>query len=300
MLPLDSLFIVLAAFLWATDSIFRYPLISKGLNSVSIVFTEHIIVLIILIIFILYKKIKIFQLSKKQWISVMFIGFFSSALATVLFTLSFKFGNPSVSILLQKFQPIVVILLGIFVLKEKPPKHFYLYAAIAMLAGLFLSFPDFNFLNISDHNINSGLMALSAAILWAIGTVVGKSVMTDVPTVVLIFWRYLFGAIGVFFISVVQKQSMVSEQLFQFQNLLPLLYMALIVGLLSMVFYYRGLKTVLAAQATILELIFPITAVALNFIFLDQKLSIKQLIAGAVLLIAITQVSRERINYRTV
>ncbi len=284
----------MAAFLWATDSIFRYPLISKGLNSVSIVFTEHMIVLIVLIIFVLLKKIKIFQLSKKQWLSVLFIGFFSSALATVLFTSSFKYGNPSVSILLQKFQPIIVILLGLFTLKEKPPKYFYFYAALAMIAGLFLSFPDFNFsfLNQPAGYLTSAGLALSAAILWAVGTVVGKSVSGNLPAVTLIFWRYLFGAIGVIFIAVFQGQSVISEALFQFQNLGPLLYMALIVGLLSMVFYYRGLKKVLATQATILELIFPITAVALNFIFLDQKLSIMQLTAGAVLLFAITKVSR--------
>ena len=284
----------MAAFLWATDSIFRYPLISKGLNSVSIVFTEHMIVLIVLIIFVLLKKIKIFQLSKKQWLSVLFIGFFSSALATVLFTSSFKYGNPSVSILLQKFQPIIVILLGLFTLKEKPPKYFYFYAALAMIAGLFLSFPDFNFsfLNQPAGYLTSAGLALSAAILWAVGTVVGKSVSGNLPAVTLIFWRYLFGAIGVIFIAVFQGQSVISEALFQFQNLGPLLYMALIVGLLSMVFYYRGLKKVLATQATILELIFPITAVALNFIFLDQKLSIIQLTAGAVLLFAITKVSR--------
>ncbi len=284
----------MAAFLWATDSIFRYPLISAGLNSVSIVFAEHMIVLIVLIIFVLLKKIKIFQLSKKQWLSVLFIGFFSSALATVLFTSSFKYGNPSVSILLQKFQPIIVILLGLFTLKEKPPKYFYFYAALAMIAGLFLSFPDFNFsfLNQPAGYLTSAGLALSAAILWAVGTVVGKSVSGNLPAVTLIFWRYLFGAIGVIFIAVFQGQSVISEVLFQFQNLGPLLYMALIVGLLSMVFYYRGLKKVLATQATILELIFPITAVALNFIFLDQKLSIMQLTAGAVLLFAITKVSR--------
>jgi drug/metabolite transporter (DMT)-like permease len=298
MFSLNSIFILFAAFLWATDSLFRYPLISKGLSSVSVVFTEHLIVLIVLLIYISFKKIKLFGLSKKQWLSLFFIGVFSSALATVLFTLSFKYGNPSVSILLQKLQPIVVILLSLIILKEKPHRNFYVYAAVALVAGLFLSFPNlnFNFLNHPSGYWNSALLALSAAVLWGIGTVVGKSASFDTPETVLIFWRYLFGAIAVFVISLFQKQSLFSEVMYQYENLFPLLYMALVVGLLSMVSYYRGLRKVLATQATILELIFPVSAVALNFIFLDQKLSAIQIIAAVVLLTVITQISRLKMS----
>ncbi len=298
MFVVDSLFVLFAAFLWATDSVFRYPLISQGLSSVSIVFAEHMIVLFFLIAFVLYKKMNIFNLSKKQWVSLFFIGIFSSALATVLFTLSFQFGNPSVSILLQKIQPLVVILLSLLFLKENPPKYFYLYAAVAIIAGVFLSFPDFNFnfLNQPASYMKSGLLAFSAAVLWASGTVVGKSVVINVPATVVIFWRYVFGAVGVYLIAIFQKQDLWSDQLFLYSNVGSLFYMALIVGLLSMILYYKGLKKVLAAHATILELIFPISAVALNYIFLDQKLSVTQFFSALVLLASMTQISRKQIS----
>ncbi len=295
MFALNSLFIIFAAFLWATDSFFRYPLLGRGFSSASIVFTEHLIALFFLIVFVSYKKIKIFKLQKKEWLSLCFIGLFSSALATVLFTMSFNYGNPSVSILLQKFQPLVVIFCGAVFLKEKLTRSFYVYASLAIGAGFFLSFPDLNFSIFSEQKntweiLRPAALAISAAVLWALGTVVGKNVLKSVQPSVVVFWRYFFGLFGVVLIGLVQGQSINSIDLFsEAKNIQSLMYMSLIVGLFSMVLYYQGLKTVKASVATLLELIFPVTSVMINYFFLDQKLNLIQLIAGSVLVFVMTR-----------
>lgn len=295
MLALNSLFIIFAAFLWATDSFFRYPLLGRGFSSASIVFTEHLIALFFLIVFVMYKKIKIFKLQKKEWLSLCFIGLFSSALATVLFTMSFNYGNPSVSILLQKFQPLVVIFCGAVFLKEKLTRSFYVYASLAISAGFFLSFPDLNFSIFSEPKniweiLRPAVLAISAAVLWALGTVVGKNVLKSVQSSVVVFWRYFFGLFGVVLIALVQGQSINSVELFsESKNIQSLMYMSLIVGLFSMVLYYQGLKTVKASVATVFELTFPIAAVVINYFFLDQKLNLIQLIAGSVLVFVMTR-----------
>jgi drug/metabolite transporter (DMT)-like permease len=73
---------------------------------------------------------------------------------------------------------------------------------------------------------------------------------------------------------------------------LPLLYMGLVPGMLAMLLYYRGLATTSASVAAFVELIFPVSAVALNTWVLKAPLQPVQLVAGAILLIAVFNLSR--------
>ena len=50
------------------------------------------------------------------------------------------FDTLSVVALLQKLQPVVAITLAYFFLKEKPTKHFFLWAIIAIIGSYFLVF----------------------------------------------------------------------------------------------------------------------------------------------------------------
>jgi drug/metabolite transporter (DMT)-like permease len=70
-----------------------------------------------------------------------------------------------------------------------------------------------------------------------------------------------------------------------------LVYITLFPGIIALLFYYSGLKRATAISATFTELIFPIAAVLLNWIFLGSALNTVQLISGAILLFAIAQVS---------
>jgi drug/metabolite transporter (DMT)-like permease len=67
--------------------------------------------------------------------------------------------------------------------------------------------------------------------------------------------------------------------------------MALVPGLLSIVLYYSGLRRTPAAVATLLELTFPVSAIAENALFLGERLQTSQLLAAAVLLAAVSKIS---------
>jgi len=70
-----------------------------------------------------------------------------------------------------------------------------------------------------------------------------------------------------------------------------LLYMALVPGLGAMLLYYAGMKRTPALVVTFVELLFPVGAVILNWIFLDSPLSMFQVAAAAALLLAVTRIS---------
>lgn len=289
------LFVAIAAILWATDAIFRFPTADK-LDPTFIVFVEHLIAVSLLAVpMLIMKKGELFSLKPSEWAASAFVGIGGSALATVFFTASFKFINPSVSILLQKLQPILVTLIAMLFLRERPAKNFFLWAPVALASAIVLSFPDLDFAFLSGDGLDlrsTGVVyCLSAAGIWAMATVVGKFLLTRVPAAVATFHRFLFGLIALGVLVLLTGSGVGLDQVMQPEILKPLAYMGLVPGLLAMLFYYAGLERTPASVVTFVELLFPVSAVLLNWKYLNQPLVPVQLFAGAILLISVTLIS---------
>jgi drug/metabolite transporter (DMT)-like permease len=290
---LGTLLIAIAASLWATDSLFRAPT-ARVLDPILIVLFEHVFGAIFLFcwVFARYRN-QMTGYSLKNWLSFLIIGAGGSAIATVLFTASFRYVNPSVSILLQKLQPLIVIFFAFVFLGERPSPGFWKWAALALLAAIGVSFPDFNFHFISgDLTHSKGVTyALMAAAIWAASTVAGKSLPSSLPNVIPTFWRYTFGLVTLLGLAIFTQMTIPLSVLHDTPVLRALIYITLFPGIIALLFYYSGLKRATAISATFTELLFPVAAVALNWIFLGFALNVVQLVCGAVLLFAIAQVS---------
>ncbi len=283
--------IVMAAMLWAGDAPFRKYL-TEGLPSGIIVLSEHILIsLLVLPLFWRFRQ-ELKQLRWRQWLAVLFIGFGGSALATVLFTQSFHYVNPSVSILLQKTQPFIAILLAWWLLKERLVKGFYLWALVGIAGAYLISFPEIKPSGLTLSGGTLGVVyALLAAFLWGGSTVFGKFVLKTVSYPLMTAVRFLTALIFLFGLALWQG-TLNAYANFTVRDGVFVAIVALLAGLLSLWLYYRGLKDTTASVATITELAFPFTAVIVNWIFLDAALKPMQLFGGVILLIAITQVVR--------
>lgn len=288
------LFVGIGAMLWATDSLLRFPLLNK-LNPILIVLLDHLVSLVVLFPWIKLKYgYSFFRLTLKEWLAAAFVGAAASAIATVLFTASFLFVNPSVSILLQKLQPVLVVLIAIPVLREIPKPSFFLWGLVALGSGVVLSFPmlDFSFLRHGlDVHSRGVFYALSAAGLWAVSTVVGKVLLRRTPSSIATFWRYFFGFVTLAVLWVISGRAIPWPVLRTAVVWETVLYISLIPGLVGMLFYYAGLSRTAANVATFVELLFPVAAVILNTVFLHTPLHPVQLWAGIALLFAVTKIS---------
>jgi drug/metabolite transporter (DMT)-like permease len=98
------LLVAIGASLWGTDAILRVPLLAK-MSPSAIVFSEHLVLLLYSVpaVALGWRAFRNFRAS--HWIALLIIGWGGSALATLLFTMAFAVGNPTVAILLQKTQP---------------------------------------------------------------------------------------------------------------------------------------------------------------------------------------------------
>ncbi len=289
------LLVALAAILWATDALFRVPAV-RALDPTWIVCIDHLIGTLVLLPWILLKHGSgALQLRPRQWAGLVFVGAGASALATVLFTASFRTLNPSVAILLQKLQPILVVLTAYAFLGERPARHFYVWAPVALISALFLTFPNLEFYSHVrglDPSSRGIIYALSAAAIWGIATTVARALLGSVPTAVATFWRYAFGLGFLLALAAAAgRESPVGALIAQPRLAMTLLYMSLIPGLAAMIAYYNGLARTPASVTTFIELLFPVSAVTLNYLFLGSSLQLTQILAGLVLLFAVLRIS---------
>lgn len=288
------LLVAAAAALWATDALFRAPT-AKAIDPIFIVLFEHAVGTLILGIWAFFRnREQLTALQGKSWFSLLLVGAGGSALATVLFTASFQHINPSIAILLQKLQPVLVVVFAFIFLREIPSKKFWGWALVALAAAIVVSFPNFDFSFLSrgiDWQSEGVIYAGSAAALWALSTVAGKSVVNQAPPIVVTFWRYLFGLSALSVLVWVAGDPLPTQQIQNPEILHSLLYMAFMPGILALVCYYNGLSRTTATTASFIELLFPIAAVVLNWFFLHATLVPVQMLAGLILLYAVAQIS---------
>lgn len=283
-----------AAFLWATDALVRYPAIDR-IDPTFIVLVEHILAVVLLLPWMMKKhRGNFFSLNLKEWIAAMFSGIGGSAIGTVFFTASFLYINPSVAVLLQKLQPILVVIIAYLFLSERPARKFYFWGFIAVGAGVVLSFPDFDFSFLhGGMNVRSkGFQyAFGAALLWAASTVSGKILLKRTAPTVATFWRFFFGLLALGVMSAFGNTIPTLSSLATPSIYTTLLYLSLIPGLCAMLAYYSGLSRTQASVTTFIELLYPIGAVILNTTFLHTPLEPVQTVAGLVLLGAVAMIS---------
>ncbi len=287
-----TFFILLAAFLWALDTLIRYPLVESGLSPITIVFYEHVILSLIFGWAAVTAFKRIGELKVADIFSFFVVGCIGSALATVAFTESFHFLNPSLVILLQKLQPVIAIFLAAIVLKEPIDKKFILWAAFCMVGGLLVSSPDIErfyhlmvqdfSLVVSDSAVRGYVLVLISIVGWGSATVFGKKLtLAGFDTRSILSGRFLLGLIALIPFVTWNRSLILPHG----EDYLRIFIMVFLSGAMGMYFYYQGLKRISAKTAAIAEMFFPLFAILVNWVFLGKQLTDLQLAGGAILMI---------------
>ncbi len=286
--------IFIAAMLWATDAPFRLHL-TKELSSNFIVLAEHLIDVIIVLPLLFTSWSEFKKLNLRQWLAVLVIAIGGSALASIAFTQAFHYVNPSVAILLQKLQPLVVVGLAVSLLQERLRSCFWIWAIVGLTGAYIISFPHLVPQVYQGEQFNPNFIgvgyALIAVVLWGASTVFGKYALSTISFKAMTTLRFVLAFIFLIILNAVQhtipKLSTISGK-----DWLYIAATAITSGVVSLFIYYRGLQFTTASIATMAELGFPLAAVVINWIFLKEALLPMQLVGMAVLLLAVFQLSR--------
>ena len=308
-------FIAIAAIMWTTDIMFRVNL-EPYATATQIVFVDHLIILLVISPFIVKWLPDLRKFNSYDWISILFVGIGGSALASIFLTTGFFIGSPfqyvGIVIFMQQTQPLFAFFLAHVLLKERLPKNFYPLAGLSILSVILIvspyffgqngSFILFNSL-LSQDGFIAAMCGLMAAFLWGSSTVFGRYILQHGNLRPSYFqmagYRFLIAGVFLALFIPFYNESKGYPSINTLLNpvlTVSFLYLALVVGLFSLVLYYYGLRSTHASISTIAELAYPLSyyLVALPLVGFLGTPDIIQLLGGIVLIVSSTILS---INY---
>lgn len=293
-LQFGPLFVIIAALLWSFDGILRINLYT--LPPSIIVFYEHLLGAIVLL-FLLPKWVKdLKKMTKKEWLAIGVVSLFSGALGTIFYTAALaqiQYSQYSVVVLLQQqLQPIWAIAAAAILLREKITKKFIMWAIVALVAAYFITFKDLRVnLETGSGTAIAGLLALAAGFMWGTSTALSKSVLNKVSfltgTALRFYITPLFAFL--FILGSNQTSTLFTLTAIQWQILFLITFST---GLIALGFYYYGLKRTPARITTLCELVWPASAIFIDYFYFHKTLSWTQMFGVALLLFAIYNVTK--------
>jgi drug/metabolite transporter (DMT)-like permease len=290
----------LGAALWGTESAWRIPL-NTLFDAEVIVFWEHVLILFMFLPFLVSRVGEVAKIDAHTWGYLLFSGFAGSAVGTIFFTLALKYGNPTVVNVILNIQPVISTMGAFLLFGDRFGRRFFLYAGIAILAGIFVSVAHPMLIGVSFERagLNRGTgYALICALLWGLSTVAGRGVMIGMSlrlasslriavglacmTLILLAYGKLHGA----------TLWPAAAQAHAIKAIVWLLLLASISGGIPLLIYFEGLRLTRASTAGYFEMMQTLAAVCITWGFFHATLELHQVLSALVLIAAVAMVQR--------
>ena len=290
----------LGAALWGTESAWRIPL-NDLFDADVIVFWEHVLILLMFLPILLPRLGELRGIDKRSWGYLIFSGFAGSAVGTIFFTLALKNGNPTVVNVILNIQPVISTLGAFFLFGDRLTPKFFLYAGVAIIAGVFLSveYPTLIGLSFNQAGLNLGTAyALVCALFWGLSTVAGRGVMIGIPLRLAASLRIVVGLICMTCILAAYGKLHgaslwpVPAQTHPGTAILALLLLASISGAIPLLIYFEGLRLTKASTAGYFEMMQTLAAVCITWGFFHAALRPHQIVAAIILIAAVAMVQK--------
>src|SRR5256886_4787525 len=290
----------LGAALWGTESAWRIPL-NQLFDADVIVFWEHLLILFMFLPLLLPNLGELRKIDISTWGYLLFSGFAGSAVGTIFFTLALKHGNPTVVNVVLNVQPVISTLGAFLLFGDRLAPRFFLYAGIAVLAGIFLSveFPTLIAVSFERAGLTLGTgYALICAFFWGGSTVAGRGLMMGMSLRLASSMRVVVGLICMTLILLVYGKLHgvalwpAAAQTHAFKAIGLLILLASISGGIPLFIYFEGLRVTRASTAGYFEMMQTLAAVCITWGFFHAALRLHQIVAAAVLMAAVAMVQR--------
>src|SRR5215475_13051234 len=288
----------LGAALWGTESAWRIPL-NELFDAKVIVFWEHVLILIFFLPTLIPRLSEVPKVQARTWGYLLFSGFAGSAVGTIFFTLALKYGNPTVVNVVLNVQPVISTIVAFLLFGDRLAHRFFFYAAIAIVAGIFVSVAYPAMIGVSFEraglNVGSGY-ALICALFWGLSTVAGRGVMIGMSLRLASSMRIVIGlacmtlillAYGKLNGAALWPQA---AQAHPIKAVVLLFFLASISGGIPLMFYFQGLHLTRASTAGYFEMMQTLAAVCITWGFFHASLNPHQVMAAIVLIAAVAMV----------
>ncbi|HEY8107207.1 MAG TPA: DMT family transporter, partial [Gaiellaceae bacterium] len=216
------------------------------------------------------------------------VGAGASAIATILFTQALFHGDFITVLVLQKAQPLVAVAGAWFILGEQPRPRFawFLLPALAGIWLIALVHP------LAPHarGLTPIAESLGAAVLWGMGTVLGRYLTRKLEFQQVSTVRFAFGLIA----SAAALPIVGDKAFSSVHDSLWIALLALVTGFLALGLYYYGLRRTPALLAALGELAFPVTAALVGIYVFSSNLRWTQWIGVGIVVAVVTLLPARR------
>ncbi len=280
--------VAVAAAMWGTDPIIRKTM-SVTTSAATIVFGEHVILAALTLPLLLPALRAVFRAGRSYVAAAVVVGAGASAVATILFTDALIGHSDYITpVVIQKVQPLVAVGGAAILLGERPRRRF-VWFFLPALAGFWLV----NQAHPLEPSAKGAVViaeATGAAVLWALGTVLGRYLSRELEFQHVVTLRFFFGLLA----SALALPIMGAGAYSNGHDSVLIVYLALVTGLLALTLYYYGLQRTPAVLSSLAELTYPAVAVIAGIYAYDQHLRWTQWVGVAAILGAVTLLPVQR------
>jgi len=236
-------------------------------------------------VYVLFTRRNALFIQKKSIPPLVYLAVVGTLFADVLYFYALTEIPVVNAVLLGHMQPVFIIFIAFFVLKEETLSRFdYLGVLCMMGAGFLVTTRTAGNLASLQFGTVGDALVLFATVSWATTAIAVKKYLSTMHAGVLTFYRFLFASLA--FVAYA-----CATHSFSLSNPYQVL-VGVIVGV-GTILYYEGLKRIKAAQVSALELATPFFAAVLGFFILGEFITIMQAAGIAMLFVGIYLLSRK-------
>jgi len=277
-----------ASIAWAFEPIFaKLSYANTGFLETSA--TRALFVTLIAIIYSFITNKGNLKVNKKEFSILVYIALAGTLFADLMYL--FALTNIPVinAVLIGHMQPIFIVFIGFFCLKEDRLTGFD-YAGIVFMITAGLLVTTKNLTNLSRLKLGTlyDLFALSATVAWATTGVVARKYLRSMNVGTVTFYRFSIPSV-IFTIYLLSTSAKIFSNIYQ-------ILIGVIVGA-GYILYYEGLKRIKAAQSSALELSTPFFAALLGFFILGEKATAMQIVGIFLLCVGVLFLSAKEKSY---
>ena len=276
----DYSLLVFLGIIWAS-AFFNIKIATDSFGPITIAFIRVLLGSIPLVILCLYKNIKI-EVFSKDWPWFATIGFVNMVFPFFLIAYGVKEVQSNLAAILMSTSPLTSTLLAHFFLKEEKINILKVAGVLIGFSGIVYLFSD-NFL-INENNIFSALCILIGSLGYVVGGILTYKISNkknENVTASILIWATIILLPMCFYF---EKPWNYSPSL---TSVVSITYLGVIATGLAWVLRFKVLKeNGLVFQSQVAYLI-PIFAVILGYIFLDEIITFKVIIALLTIVIGI-------------
>ncbi len=265
-----------ASLMWAVEPVFvKLAYANSDFLQTSAI--RAIVVALVALLYVLFTGRRNLKVTSKQLPKLLYLAIAGTMIGDLLYLFALDLEKISVlnAVLLGHMQPVFIILIGFFFLKEDKLTRFdYAGIFIMIIAAVFVTTKTLENLFMIKLGTAGDIYVLLATVAWATTAIVMRKYLRGLDAGVITFYRFSIASV-IFVVYLSLKSSLVLSNIYQ-------ILIGVIVGA-GTILYYESMKRIKAAQVSAMELSTPLFAALLGFLILGEIVTVMQ-IAGMVLL----------------